>query len=69
VDAGTTLAIDTVGRSGSSRRVQESPNDLDWHDIAIPVPSDSEVGFSIVPSSMCHWTNAATLWIDRIWSE
>jgi hypothetical protein len=69
MDAGTHILVAVTGTSGTRYDLRPPTVDIEWHDIPISISNEDEVGFSIVPNSLCHWTSAATVWVDRVWSE
>lgn len=67
-DGGTSVLIDVAGKSGRHYTGQ-SPFGGEWATVDVPIDSESEVGFSVVPNSLCHWTTSAVVWVDRVWVE
>ncbi|MFO0567547.1 MAG: hypothetical protein U0263_17950 [Polyangiaceae bacterium] len=67
-DVGTTLLVEVIGVSGT-HYPGGAGYDEEWHTVEVPISGESEVGFTLVPNSMCHWTTHATAWVDRIYSE
>lgn len=67
-ESGTSVLIDVAGKSGR-HYTAPSPSGGEWTTVDVPIDSESEVGFSIVPNSLCHWTTSAVAWVDRVWAE
>lgn len=66
----TTTLVRAVGKSGRVLEVNSLVNTVEgWARYEFSLENESEVGFSVVPNSMCHWTRAATAKIDRIYAE
>jgi hypothetical protein len=66
-----TVLIDVTGLSGKhyprlSLYVGDSG---DWQDIEMSIDEEKEIGFSIVPNSLCHWTVDTHVFVDHIWAE
>jgi hypothetical protein len=63
--------ISVVGRSGRPyAAVRDAAPEADgFYVYSAEISDESEVGFTVVPTSLCHWTPQANVDIDRIWAE
>jgi hypothetical protein len=69
VDPDNSLVIKVVGKSGreyAAAATSYAEGFVTWE---AAIENESEVGFSLVPNSMCHWTRDTSVKIDRIWAE
>lgn len=69
VDPYNSLVIKVVGRSGreyAAATTSYAEGFVNWEAV---IENESEVGFSVVPNSQCHWTRDTSVKIDRIWAE
>lgn len=68
LDSGTSLLLSVVGKSGTKYPATTGYG-AEWQTVEVPLGTESEVGFAIVPNSLCHWTSGATVWVDSVWAE
>lgn len=71
LDPDSSAVIHTVGRSGREYPVtgRTGEDGGEWTNYAVDITDEPEVGFTVMPNSMCHWTTNANVRIDRIWAE
>jgi hypothetical protein len=65
------VLIKVVGRSGREYPVVPTSTAVaeGYVTYEATIDNETEVGFTIVPNSMRHWTTWATVAIDREWAE
>ncbi len=64
------VLIDLFGRSGARyHRDYVRPDADGWVVLEIVIEDEPEVGFSITPNSLCHWSTHAAVVVDRVWAE
>lgn len=69
VDPDNSLIIKVVGKSGREYATTSTSYAEGFITREVAIENESEVGFSLVPNSMCHWTTDTSVKIDRIWAE
>jgi hypothetical protein len=64
------VLVTVTGRSGREYQTTASVTDAEGYiTVEAAIDNEPEVGFTIVPNSMCHWTYQTTVDIDRVWAE
>jgi hypothetical protein len=69
VDPDNYLIISVVGKSGRAYKAASSSDAEGFVTWEIAIENEAEVGFTVVPNSLCHWTKDTSVKIDRIWAE
>ncbi|HEY5956100.1 MAG TPA: hypothetical protein VIV60_06090, partial [Polyangiaceae bacterium] len=69
VDPDDSLVIKVTGKSGREYAAASTSFAEGFVTWETPIENESEVGFTLVPNSMCHWTRDTSVKIDRIWAE
>ena len=70
-DQGSSVQFRLWGRSGATYESDSwvEPDPDGWATLEVPIGAEDEVGFTVSPNSLCHWTTNASVVVDRIWAE
>jgi hypothetical protein len=70
-DQGSSVQFRLWGRSGATYESDSwvEPGLDGWATLEVAIGDEDEVGFTVSPNSLCHWTSNASVVVDRIWAE